>query len=382
MSDVQEFQLRKVSTVSGGHFIHDVYSGFLPPLLPLLIDKFSLTMVLAGMLTLFFRLPSLFNPFLGAASDRMNFGRLFALGPGLTAVSMTLLGAAPNYVFLALLLITAGCSAAVYHVVGPVLAARFSGVYIGRGMSFWMTAGEAARTAAPIIAVAGVERLGLTGLWPLSVVGVGVSVYLWFAVSTDSAAPAARSADSLLKVWRGLLPVMLPLTWLLTVKAFIVANMVNFLPAYLTDRGESLLFGGTALAVLEGAGILGAFLGGRISDTLGRRAVLFVVFLIAPAVMLLFVNLPGLLTVPLVGLTGLFVFAQAPVMMALVQDHARGNRGAANGLYMGLNFCITAAVLVFTGALVDTLGFQTGFSIAAGAGFLGLPAVFLLPRRG
>ena len=38
------FQFRKILLLSGGHFSNDVFSSFLAVFLPLLIDKFSLTM--------------------------------------------------------------------------------------------------------------------------------------------------------------------------------------------------------------------------------------------------------------------------------------------------------------------------------------------------
>jgi FSR family fosmidomycin resistance protein-like MFS transporter len=37
-----DFQTGKILALSIGHFIHDVYSSFLAPLLPLLIEKLSM----------------------------------------------------------------------------------------------------------------------------------------------------------------------------------------------------------------------------------------------------------------------------------------------------------------------------------------------------
>ena len=42
------FRTKKVVVITGGHFVHDVFSSFLAPFLPLLIGKFQLSMVLAG----------------------------------------------------------------------------------------------------------------------------------------------------------------------------------------------------------------------------------------------------------------------------------------------------------------------------------------------
>lgn len=42
-TDKQKFSWGKVIIVSLAHLIHDVFTSFLPPVLPLLIDKFSLS---------------------------------------------------------------------------------------------------------------------------------------------------------------------------------------------------------------------------------------------------------------------------------------------------------------------------------------------------
>ena len=134
--DEKTFQASMILVISTGHFVHDVFSSFLPPFLPLLIDKFGLSMVLAGSLTVFFRLPSFVNPLLGMASDRINLHYMVILAPALTAAAMTLLGNAPNFMVLSLFLVLGGASAAVLHVLGPGLVAQASGGSLGKGMSF------------------------------------------------------------------------------------------------------------------------------------------------------------------------------------------------------------------------------------------------------
>ena len=59
------FRTGPVLLLSACHFIHDVYSAFLAPLLPLLIDKLSMTLTEAGLLTTVMQIPALANPFIG-----------------------------------------------------------------------------------------------------------------------------------------------------------------------------------------------------------------------------------------------------------------------------------------------------------------------------
>ena len=59
---VKPFHTGGVLMLSLCHFVHDVYSSFLSPLLPLLIEKFSLSLTRAGLLSTVMQLPALLNP--------------------------------------------------------------------------------------------------------------------------------------------------------------------------------------------------------------------------------------------------------------------------------------------------------------------------------
>ena len=143
---VKSFQTGQVVSMSICHFIHDVYSSFLAPLLPLLIKKLSLSLTEAGFLTTVMQVPALLNPYLGTLADRISVRYFIILAPGITAVSMSLIGMAPSYGVLLILLLIAGVSVAIFHVPAPVMVARLSGSKKGRGMSFCMTGGELARS--------------------------------------------------------------------------------------------------------------------------------------------------------------------------------------------------------------------------------------------
>ena len=84
---------------------------------------------------------------------------------------MSLIGIAPSYGVLLLLLFITGISVSIFHVPSPVMISHLSAAKKGRGMSFFMTGGELARTIGPLIAVAGVSLLGLEGFYPVMIFG-------------------------------------------------------------------------------------------------------------------------------------------------------------------------------------------------------------------
>lgn len=107
-----DFKTGQVVTMAASHGLHDTYAAFLPPLLPELIRRLSLTNAEAGLLSAFQQLPSVFQPVIGYLADRVNLRYLVILAPGITATAMGLLGVAPQSVLIALLLTVAGLSSA------------------------------------------------------------------------------------------------------------------------------------------------------------------------------------------------------------------------------------------------------------------------------
>ena len=152
--EAEQFQTDRVVTISAGHAVHDTYTAFLPPLLPAFIESMSLSKAEAGLLTVFLQAPSLLQPVIGYLADRVSLRYVVILTPAVTATAMSLLGIAPGYAVLAMLLMVVGLSSATLHAVAPVIAGRLSGTRLGRGMGFWMVGGELGRTLGPLIIAA------------------------------------------------------------------------------------------------------------------------------------------------------------------------------------------------------------------------------------
>ena len=371
-----------MATVSSAHFFHDTYSAFLAPLLPVLIENLSLTKTAAGLLSVFYQLPSLLQPLVGHLGDRFNLKILVITAPTVAAGLMTLLGIAPTYALLALLLVVAGLNSAGLHAIGPVIVGTLSGKYLGRGMSFWMVAGETARTLGPLILVSAVALLTPRGLPWLVFGGVAASLMLYLRLrhAPDYRPPAANRL-----AWGSAIQSIRPLIFILVgmifTRGLLFASITTFLPTYMTETGAGLWLAGASLSVMEAAGVIGALFGGVVSDRLGRRRVMIVMSLAAPLAVLLFLNVRGWLQFPALLLVGLTMLSTTPVLMALVQEQARGSRALANGIYMALNFALTSLSTLLVGILGDRFGLHTAFMISAGVMLAGMPFVLKLPGK-
>jgi FSR family fosmidomycin resistance protein-like MFS transporter len=381
IEDEGSFDTGRVATFAAGHAVHDTYTGFLPPLLPALIAKLTLSKTEAGILTVFLQSPSILQPLFGYLADRISLRYLVILAPGVTATMMSMIGLAPSFGVLALLLVVAGLSSAGMHAVGPVMAGRLSKRKLGRGMSFWMVGGELGRTLGPIVIVTSVGLLTLEGTAWLMIGGWLTSALLFLRLRDVSGRPP-DGAVSL--PWRRALqqmrPLMIPLSGILLVRAFMSAAITTYLPTFLTEEGAMFWVAGAALSILEAAGVVGALVGGSLSDRLGRRVVLLLSMLTSPVLLFLFMSLRGWWQISMLPLLGFASISTTPVIMALVQESHPENRALANGIYMAMSFLIRSVVVILMGAIGDLYGLRPGFILSGILVLLGTPLLLLLPR--
>ena len=379
----ENFQAGNVLVLSFAHFIHDIYSSFLAPLLPSLIEKLSMNLTQAGFLGTIMQLPVLFNPLIGKIADRTSARYFIILTPMMTAVPMSLMGLAPSYTVLLFLLFTAGVSNAVFHVPTPVMISHFSGKKSsGKGMSFYMTGGELARTVSPIIAVTIVSLLSLEGFYPTMVIGIACSAWLLFRYHDVPIKKKAVQNKSLMETWREMQFFLLPLTAILFARGFMYAAMTVFLPTYIKFETGNLWYAGISLTVLEGAGVVSTFFSGTLSDKFGRREILFVSLISSPICILLFVLTNGWLQILMLIFTGLTLLSTTPVMLAIVQEYGVNSPAAANGFYMMMSFIARSAITVLIGIFADFVGLRTTYVISAVIGTIGIIFVFILPKKG
>ncbi len=378
----QTVQTSKVATIAVAHAVHDTYSSFLPPLLPVFIEKLSLAKAEAGLLAVFLQGPSMLQPLIGHLGDRRDLRAAVILTPTVTAVCMCLLGVAPAYGAIAVLLMTAGVSSAVLHSLAPVVTGRISGLRLGFGMGFWMVGGELGRTLGPILLVSALAVFGMAGLPWLAVGGVGASVLL--ALGMRGTAPERTTkapSDGAGPQWRTMRGFFLPLTGVVISRASMMAAFTTFLPVFLREEGVSLWWAGASLSVLEAAGVAGALMGGSASDVLGRKNVVAASLLVTPVLMVAFVFVAGWGRLSLLLALGFAGLMATPVIMAWVQESFPENRALANGTYMALNFVARAIAVVLVGGLADGIGMRRAFLVCAVLGVFGTPFVFRLPGR-
>jgi len=379
-----KFQLGNVVLLSLAHFVHDVYASFLAPILPLLIEKLKINYTLASLLTVFQQIPSLINPLIGILANNIKIRYLVIFAPAITTISMSFIGLAPNYAVLAILLFTMGISSAFFHVPTPVLIKKTSGDRVGKGISFFMLGGEAARTLGPLIIVGAISVWGLEGTYRLIPFGLIASLILYVRLKDLKLSEELKQENpfkGIKSTFKEHSTFFILIGFIMIFQGFMRSSISTFLPTYLNEKGFSIWFGGISLSVYELAGAIGIYLSGTFSDKTGRIKMLTSIICVAPVFMILFLFSNQVFIFPALALLGLFLLSSTPVILAMVMDIDSKHSVFLSSIFMFLSFVSTSLTSLLVGIMSDLIGLINTYKIAAVIAFMAIPVVFMLKKH-
>lgn len=380
----KKFKTSDVTLISITHLLHDIYSSFLAPLRPLLIEKFGVSLAMASLWDLFQRIPWFLNPLIGMIAEKTAARYFVILTPAVTAITMSLLGLAPSFIMVSILLFVMGISGALFHVPSPVMVKKLSGDKIGKGMSYYMFGGEIARTVGPLIITGGVSLWGLEGTWKLIPFGLVASFILFLRLRKIKISSDFKSNKTPISFWssfKKLLPFFVILIGITFFRAIMKSGLTAFLPTYyFSEKGETLWFANSALAVFQLAGAAGTLMAGTFSDKIGRRNALIIIAVVTPFLMYLFTAVSGIWSFVFLVLLGIFIFAPGPVLLALVQDKEKEKPVFANSIYMTISFMTAAISVVIAGMLGDWMGLEQTYKLSALIAFGAIPFILMLKK--
>jgi FSR family fosmidomycin resistance protein-like MFS transporter len=353
-----EAQWKSLAVLASAHLITDAYNNFLPPLLPLLIQKMNLSLTLAGSLITIRAIASFFTqPAVGYISDRTGMRVFVIFGPLVTGVFIGLLGIAPSYWFLAIFLILGGIGHSALHPQGAAMIGDIGRRRAGFFMSVWMIGGTSGMAIGPLMVTLVVSIFGLGGTVYTIVFAVVITIFLIRLAPT----PPLRNGGEAYSLRRHLFPKLgslAPFWFLVVIRSATGMSFLNFLSVLLVQKGLSLLSAGLAVSLFTGGGTLGGFLGGTLSDYIGRKKVMLASFLLSPIILFLFLKSHGALSLVLLVVGGMCMWGTTPVLIVAAQEIAPESRTLVSSMMMGLGWGAGAILVTVTGLLGDTIGLE------------------------
>jgi FSR family fosmidomycin resistance protein-like MFS transporter len=342
------------------HAANDAYTAFVHPLLPRLMAKLDMSIAAAAGATMALSIAaSLAQPVLGHVSDRRGRRLMIVAGPIVSGIFLSMIGWAPTFGMLLLLLIAGGLGGAAFHPPAVAVAAHVTG---GRGSGMrhavFSSGGTVGYAMGPLIAVWIVAWLGFRGLWVAAIPVVILAIALYPVLPAGgNLVPAgpALTAGRLARSLRGPLGLLFGVS---AIAAFFQRVFLTMAPIANAAAGRSEMSGAYALSLYLAAQAAGSLTGGYLTDRIDRRWLLAGLTLIAlPTHFFAFWFTPGsapaLVSMALAGFANMSVL---PPIVVIAQEIRPDRAALYSGIVMGLAWAVGSVAVIGAGVLGDAIG--------------------------
>ena len=348
--------LASVVLLSLGHFSVDLYSGALGALQPVFVEKLGLSLAQAGIVGgVFVVSSSLTQPAYGILSDRIRTRLFAALGPAVAGICISLLGVAPAYGWLLALAALAGAGVSAFHPQASATVAFSTVARRGGWMAIFISAGTLGLSAGPSYFSGMLHWLGSGRLYWAALPGVLVTAFLLATLPLPPRHTGRRGGHSGVPAIRAYWKPLLILYLLVFLRSVVQVVFAQFLPLYLSrERGFALDDASYALTAYLAAGAIGGFIGGHLSDWIGRRTVILLSMAACIPFMLAFFFTTGVVALASLALGGLILLFTIPVNVVMAQELVPRQAGTVSALMMGFAWGMAGMIFIpFTGWASD-----------------------------
>ena len=375
-----------LAALCAGHFVNDSYSSIIYPLLPLIKLKLGLTSAQVFWLAPLYAISSsLMQPVYGFISDRY-FRRFFAVfGPVITGVFVSMIGLAPSYGILIVLLVAGGIGIGSFHPQAAAMAATAASERRRVGMAMFSALGTLGFAVGPLVITRVVSAYGLEHSYYVIGTGLVMSAILYRVCPPLPA--HAFSTPGVEKIKWQLLAALrtawkpLTLLYLITVvRSGLQMTTNNFLPFMLEDRGYALTETGNVMTVFLLLGGIGGIAGGFTAERFSGRAVTLYSGLLAGPLMMGAFAFTGPLGIICLGLGGFMLLSTIPVIVAMAQELAPGHTSTVSALMMGAAWGVGALAPQALSNFVPAFGFRNVLIVASAVTTVTAVLAYFLPR--
>jgi FSR family fosmidomycin resistance protein-like MFS transporter len=384
VAETQKANTRIIIALALVHFTGDFYAAFINPLLPLLVEKLSLTLTQVGLIAGISRFFAfIIQPSAGYIADHYHT-RLFVLGgPFLAVLFIPLVGVAHSFALLLLFISLGSIGSAMFHPTSAGMVSTYAGSRPGFSMSIFNMGGTLAFGVGPLFIAYFVQFFGLEASPWTMIVGIFLIFVLYrivplpFGEGLGGLGFVGSIRQALGKVWRAV-----ALIWaVMVLRSFVSQSFLTFLPVYYAREGYSLVSIGTIIALFTVAGALSGLIAGHLSDRVGYKPVFFTAHGLATPSLFLLLLLQGRWVYVSAFLAGFFILATLPLGVSMAQELAPRGKSMVSSLMMGLAFGTGGMMTPLTGMAADQFSIRPVLFFLAAGPLLTTALIALLPGR-
>jgi FSR family fosmidomycin resistance protein-like MFS transporter len=374
---------KAIIILSLSHVLVDITGTALPALLPFLKEALTLSYTQVGAVIMVANLTSsIIQPCFGYVSDRVELKWLLPASTAVIFIGFSLIGLAPSYLALLILVAACGVGVAFYHPEGFKMMHYLSGVRKATGMGFFQVGGNLGMAFGPLFMTYAVQVAGLHGTLLFLIVGLPMVGILALSLkqlalgvqngkSTQQGQTTSRQEGQTKGAWIS----MSLLIAAVTLRSTAHMGLITFVPFYYISvlQGDALTAGKLVFAFLMG-GALGTMVGAMIADRIGHKLYFILSLAFSVPLLFLFLHVSGPWVFVVLFIVGAVLISSFSVTIVMGQAILRDRLGMASGLMLGFVIGVGGVGAGLLGLIADTWGILTVIRL-----IVLMPGLALLP---
>lgn len=372
----------KVMLLSAGHFITDMYPGYLAPVLPLLIAKFGFSLTFAALLTATSSFStSLMQTVFGYLSDRFSLRLFIILGPVISALFYSSIGYIPDKWVLVFCLFLGGCGVAQFHPLAAKLTNQVSERHKGKAMSVFVTGGSIGYAVGPLVITAIIAFRGID-FAPVLIIPAFILAYFMYRFAPNNTISRSFSGGQIKRSnFKQITSVGIYVV-LGALRGFVIMGFCTFIPILFSLWNYPLESGGFAIFIFIFMGAIGGLLGGFLTDRFSPKKIIAVSFLPSGPALLIFLHSGGLISYIALGIAGFLLYLSIPAVITQAQAAIPVHVGMVSSMVMGFAWGLGGIMVLLIGRAADIFGLLQTLNVLAFVPFIGfILSLFLHIQR-
>jgi len=380
--------------LSATHLLNDMMQSLIPAIYPIIKTAYGLDFGQIGLITLTFQITaSLFQPLVGAYTDKNPMPYSMVAGMGFTLTGLIGLAYAGSYPLLLLSAACVGLGSSIFHPEATRMARSASGGRHGLAQGIFQVGGQTGGALGPLLAAFIIVPRGQASLaWFSAAALLAMVLLAWTAgrhaelqrvqASAKAARKSAAVAAAPARAAGSVAFAVTILVILLFSKNAYSQSFSSFYTFYLIGKfGISVQSSQIMLFLFLASSAAGALFGGILGDRIGRNKIIWFSILGAlPFTLALpFADLfwTGVLTV----IINMIMSSAFAAILIYAMELMPGRIGLVGGLFYGLSFGLGGIAAAMLGELTDRIGIDAVYRICSFLPAIGLLAWFL-PKLG
>lgn len=358
----KNFDKKPLIWLSSAHFINDVYTGMLNPIMPFIALKLGISMAIATIIvSLSHIFASLLQPIFGFFADNITRRAFIFWGLIATSLFISLAPSANHVLTLLIFIIFGSLGSSFFHPQALGLAVRFSTGDMVKNMGIFIGLGTLGYSFGPIVSAAVAQFVGLHSMPFLAIPGIVVAGLMFYFVPKISSGENTKKHTDFINTFKEIFSNrrLNILNIIAILKTLVTTSSSILLPFLWRNMGYKPFKIGVALFAFSFAAGIGSFISKNVENKLGAKFVLAFSMISTFPLMILFALMYKMfpqVTFVVFVLMGFCTGMAMPVTMVMAQSTLPQYKSIIGGFINGFSWGVVAIALSVIGFIAQAKG--------------------------